>query len=63
MKNQIEFITCVAGDWEVLKLNGVIVAEGHKIHEDEWLGLLKQEFGCEVMETELSDEDMEMGNY
>jgi len=57
-----EFITCEAGDWEVLKLNGEIVAEGHSINRHQWVEILK-DLGCNFEEREISDEDMEMGEY
>lgn len=59
---KIELITCDAGDWYVLKVDDKIWHEGHDIPYLEWLSLLGS-MGHEVIENEISDEDMEEGNY
>ena len=59
---KIEFITCESGYWQVLKFNDEVIADGHSINEFQWLQILK-DLGCEVEEREISDEDMENGEY
>ena len=63
-KPLIELITCESGDWEVLRLNNGedFEANGHSISNYEWVILLGY-LGFEVEEKEISDEDMEEGNY
>ena len=58
----IEFVTCERGDWEVLKLNGEVFDAGHSIPPFKWIDLLR-ELGFTVEEKEISDEDMEEGNF
>lgn len=63
----IELISCETGDWEVLKYKtkndkDYISIEGHSISNWDWIELLKH-LGYEVKKTEISDEDMENGNY
>ena len=62
MDNRVELITCETGDWEVLKLNDEIIAEGHSLSNMDWFTLLDK---LDVLfgGTEISDEDMENGNY
>jgi len=60
---KIELITCPEGDWEVLKVDGDIWTEGHEVTEWGWMGLIKDLTGIKVVEREISDEDMEEGNY
>lgn len=62
MNNKIEIITCPTGDWEVLKFNGELFADGHSIRQHDWIELLRK-LGHEVIETEISDEQMENGDY
>ncbi len=59
---KIELITCESGDWEVLKVDGEVRYEGHSIKIYECLELL-EELGCDIFEKEISDDDMEMGDY
>ena len=59
---RIELVTCGDGDWEVLKLNDKIFAENHRLSNSDWVMLLTK-LGYRVKEFEVSDEDMEMGNY
>lgn len=60
---EIELITCECGDWEVLKVDGKVFYEGHKIESDVWIELLSKTVGIEVKEKEISNEDMENENY
>lgn len=62
MNNKVEVFTNESGDWIVLKVNGEVFEEGHSIPVHRWLDLIKQ-FGNETNEQEISDEDMEEGNY
>lgn len=61
-KTQIELIKCDSGDWEVLKINGRIFAENHRLYNDDWINLLNK-LGFTVKEKDISDEDMENENY
>ena len=61
-KTRIELITCDSGDWEVLKIDGEIFAENHRLSSYDWVRFLNK-LKCEIEEIEISDEDMEMGNY
>lgn len=61
-KTQIELITCDSGDWEVLKIDGKTFAENHRLNNYDWVRFLNK-LGYKVEEIEISDEDMEMGNY
>lgn len=61
-KNKIELIKSKSGDWEVLKLNGKVYAESHKIPDFTWLRLL-DELGCKILETYVSEDEMERGIY
>jgi hypothetical protein len=58
---KLELINCPSGDWQVLKVDGVIIYQGHHIPDYEWLGILAN--FCHVKKTEISDEDMEAGTY
>ena len=57
--NIIEYITCKSGDWNVLIVNGEIYEEGHEIPDFIWLKLLSEKFNTIIVNTEISDEDME----
>ena len=63
-KPLIEYITSESGDWKILRMNlgEDFNYEGHSIPNHEWIKLLKL-LGYEVEEKEISDEDMEYGNY
>ena len=61
-KPQIKLITCNSGDWEVLKIDGEIFAENHRLSSYDWVRFLNK-LGYKIKEIEISDEDMEMGNY
>ena len=39
-KTQIESITCDSGDWEVLKIDGEIFAENHRLSSYDWVRFL-----------------------
>lgn len=60
----IELITCQSGDWEVLRMDygEGFDCEGHSISKYDWIELLNV-LGFKVETREISDEDMEMGNY
>ena len=61
-EHKIELITNESGDWIVLKLNDKFFAEGHSIHDSEWLDLIKEiNPNTKIKQTEISD--TEMGNY
>jgi len=59
---KLKIITCSTGDWEVLYKDGKIFDEGHSIHPDSLIEILK-ELGAEVENEEISDERMEAGDY
>jgi len=63
-KPLIELITCNAGDWSVLRVNlgEDFEFQGHSIPNHEWIRLLEL-LGYKVEERNISDEDMEYGNY
>ena len=63
-KPYIELITCESGDWSVLKVNcgEDFDYEGHSIPDAEWVRLLDL-LRYTVEQKEISDEDMEEGNY
>lgn len=62
-KDNVELITCEDGDWEVLRLNGEVVADGHSIAPFEWRELITKLTGIEVEHREISNENMLDGNY
>lgn len=62
MDNNVELFVNESGDWAVLKVNGKVYAEGHRIPEDVWLKLIEQ-LGNRISSKEVSDEDMENGSY
>ena len=59
----IEYITNEGGDWVVLKVDNKEYYSGHSIPDFEWLSLLKTFNNVSVWTSEISDEDMEGGNY
>lgn len=62
----IEYITCESGDWVVIKEMGVVFYEGHSVPDHVWLGLLENFVGRgdnDIKQTQISDKDMEEGNY
>ena len=63
-KPLIELITCESGDWSVLKVNlgEDFEYQGHSIPDFKWIELLEM-LGYKVDYKEISDEDMEEGNY
>ena len=60
---KIEIISCESGDWEVLKVDDEIYYEGHEIHNEIWIRILSGKFNVECIDTEISDVDMQEGNY
>ena len=58
---KIELINCPSGDWQVLKVDDVIIYEGHHIPDSTWLSILEN-FSF-VKKTEISDKQMEEGSY
>ena len=58
----LEYITCERGDWVVLKIRGEVYYEGHSIPDYVWLGILEDN-KVKIKETEISDEQMETGDY
>lgn len=62
MSLSIEYITCPAGDYTVLLVNGSVDYEGHSIPDFHWIGLLES-FGFKVRQTEISNKQMEERNY
>jgi len=63
-KPLIELITCESGEWEILRVNfgEDFKHEGHSISNYGWIGLLEV-LGFEVKVREISDENLEMGEY
>ena len=63
-KPLIKLITCNSGDWSVLRVNlgEDFERQGHSISKWDWIDLLKL-LGYKVETREISDEDMEYGNY
>ena len=63
-KPHIELFSNKSGDWEVLRLNlgEDFIAVGHSISGHHWIELLET-LGYEVNYKEISDENMEEGNY
>jgi len=63
-KPLIELISCASGDWSVLRVNlgEDFEYQGHSIPDHEWIRLIKL-LGYKIEERNISDEDMEYGNY
>ena len=64
IKPLIELITCESGDWNVLRVNlgESFNHAGHSIPDFVWVKLIKL-LGFDIEKKEISDEDMENGNY
>jgi len=62
MRNTIRLITNESGDWEVLLLNEKVYDEGHSIPTYTWADLIR-DLGHEVIEEEVTDEEMENGLF
>ena len=60
MDNFVKLITCESGDWMILEINGVEWASGHRINENDWLGLLSEHLNCQIERACISDEEMEL---
>jgi hypothetical protein len=58
----IKIFTCPSGDWTVVHHNDAVLVEGHSISSWDFMHVLRT-LGHEVEEVEISDEDMEEGNY
>lgn len=58
----IEYIKSPSGGWFVIKQNGRVIFSGDDIPDYYWLEILDS-FNIRVDEKEISDEDMEEGNY
>lgn len=56
--NKVEIIENESGDWTVIKLNGEVFSSGHDRVSWGMLGLLR-ELGVELVETEITDDEME----
>lgn len=52
----IELITCESGDWEILKVNGLIVEARHSIDWPEVIKFLGYDFKEECLTDELMEE-------
>ena len=63
MKPKIEVIGNESGDWEVLLLDGQVIGEGHSLNINDWQALLIHAFDTYVRVKEISDKNMEEGNY
>lgn len=60
----IDYISCPSGDYYILKMDGRIFSEGHSISAGTFLELLADYCeGVTVHFIEVSNEDMEEGNY
>lgn len=57
----VELINCPSADWQVLKVDDVIIYQGHHIPDATWLSILEN-FSF-VKKTEISDKQMEEGAY
>lgn len=61
---KVEYITCPNGGWVVLKIDGREFYSGHSIPDGVFLELLSDYVeGVSVTISEVSNEDMEEGNY
>lgn len=60
---KIEYITCPNGDWVVLKVQDKEYYSGHSVPDFVWLTLLNEQPGTKMFSKEVSDKDMEEGNY
>lgn len=59
-KNTIIKVTnCESGDWQILEIDGVEWASGHRLTEHDWLGLLSEHFDAQIECECISDEEME----
>lgn len=58
----VDIIDCDSGDWTVIKVDGEILSEGHSISVWDVCDLIER-LGHTVKRTNISDSDMEEGNY
>ena len=65
MIRKLEYITCPAGDWEIIKLDDEVFFEGHSLPTEEAINLIAELLPrrVEIIRREVSDEDMEYGIY
>lgn len=59
MDNFVKVTNCESGDWQIIEVNGVEWAFGHRATEHDWLGLLSEHFDCQIACDCISDEEME----
>lgn len=59
----IEIITSTSGDWGVCKINGTVVSEGHDVKYSEFISDIFYYLNIKPIYRQISDEDMEEGNY
>lgn len=59
MEKFVKLITCESGDWQILEVDGVEWASGHRITEDDWLELISEHFDGMIERRCISDEEME----
>lgn len=59
MEKFVKLTTSESGDWQILEVNGIEWASGHRISENDWLGLIREHFGGIVEKEVISDEEME----
>lgn len=65
MIRKLEYITCPAGDWEIIKLDDEVFFEGHSLPTEEAINLIAELLPrrVEISRREVPDEDMEYGIY
>lgn len=61
--NKVELISSESDDWKVLKVNGTVKYEGHSVPDFIWLQVISNLGEIETIDREISDEDMENGDY
>ncbi len=59
---KFKYISCPAGDWNILEIEGVPFDSGHSISTQSWLEVLMT-LGHTVEYEEISDIEMEERNY
>lgn len=55
----VKVTNCESGDWQILEIDGVEWASGHRLTEHDWLGLLSEHFDAQIECECISDEEME----
>ena len=61
-KPSIKLTTSKSGDWQILEVDGVEWASGHRISEFDWIRLIGEYFGVKIDKEIISDEEMELRN-